>query len=1254
MSNNVLLEVSRVHEIMGITPKLLLNEQWKWLAELASKSPKIFEQFDSMLKQARRGINFSDSQIDNIVDSIKSFGKLTDDEAKQLKNLLKNDTKLRELLNTTDNFLEDLKKLYPDGAPPAELYALTKTAGLTVKEVTEIVTSTVAKIVKKVGSKANKLLTAFEDKYVELLDALYKNGEYLNNIDEVYDIMDGKLNEVLKTNVASGKISSDVAEKLYNEVSGAFRQSEKIKSKITEIEAAGRNLGGPKRTTTVKFNDAKIDKSFSDVRALNADGTVKVDVGLVPPITRKKATGLFDETGKPIEKLEQLPDDITKKYDKLKTKLESELTPTEKSFIGEVDKWKNGEDVIDDVNAMSKKLDEELNIKGDVDPGDLGEPMLDEFGELTPKWTDMFFKRIFQGPLGETIVNIIRGMFRKPEEFIRDSKLTLNAIAKKFEEMRFVSPTDAPYKKLKSELDALTARLKSDMMLSQTPNQMFATQWTRIQTALKDALPYYEATQLINMMGKSGNAKVSIDTFLAWTLKNAESVSLKDVLKQYNTFGEYLASTQAGQWAAQYKTLWAKESGYLNKFWAVGKQALGDILATLFLRIPQLLTLGVFRFRGEIIKLLKGTGRLTGLQGLKRIFLTYIQITIVSNLIHPFIDLVWNSILSGLEDIPGAEVIKLEFGTAKKQFLQDLKQRIPLYGNDFSWNPFYNPVPAGVLPQAVNDGVLWLGFEPAPLPNDLYDLAEFLINKDTTPDQMDVLEKKLQDELNQKITNLYKEMSPEEKEKFKNGTHYNNLKVINLNNEDNLKFYGLTSQEGATLSKHMYFKLQAVQATKDEDIKVEGFVPNIKNMMGQTWVCSVNPINEGGVDVCNGDSWRVLIYNDNGVENDSNFKKYEMDSNNVMARKYVYVVNKSVENDAKPNVGYKNDNLRPIKELLPKLKDIDVPTPKEVKNDNKNDNKNQGTEFMDVVKRFYAESRYKKTNNMITERNKEKFGEDNFKHWKDTFTFKAQDEKNPGQYKEVKIKMEDVMDRINHYRKKYDEDDSFVRAVIDTHEDVVKIMFTKDLANIHESATPRGLALVLRTIKESRGEMEIFSVARPANGNWFLVKGDYTPNQLANMDLEKKEPRTKETEVNSKSEDDLKKKEESAINVLKRNEKEGIEDLPKKIRDKVREKMGKGWTTETPPEELKEYFTTSEINSIFNDKIVIYKLEPTKEFFNNLVKFSARIVIKRGFCRTLKSGKNEIELGERQKMTVNHILNKCNTKYESKLGLRNF
>jgi len=1197
MSNKILLEVGRVHEIMGITPKLLLNEQWKWLAELAARSPKIFAQFDNLLMQARRGVILSDSQIDNIVDSIKSFGKLTDDEAINLKNLLKNDTKLRGVLNTTDDFLEDLKKLYPDNAPPIELYALTKTATLTPKEITEIAISTVAKIVKTAGSQANILLIKFENKYVELLDGLYKNGEYLNNVDEVYDIMDGKLNEVLKSNVSKGNISSDVAEQLYNEVSRAFRQSEKIQTKLNELQNSGRVIGNPKRTTTIKFNDANIDKTFSDVRALNPDGTIKVK--------------------------------------------------------GDVDV--------------------DLDLRGLDDAGE-SIPILDNVGGLTPKWTDWFFSRIWQGPFGETIVNIFRGMFRSPEEFIKDSELVISAITKKFKELNGKLPGDAGYKEITADLDMLTARLKSNMMLSQTKEQMFATQWNLIQVEIKNALPYADADKLISIMGKSGDARVSIDKFLEWVLKNAKNdVNLIDVAKGRKSFSEFWSTTSIGQWKNQYNEIWKTTDSSWTKMVNTAKQVLYDLAMVLIKRIPQLLFFGVVRFKREILAILKGTGRLTGLNGLRNIFLTWATLIITANVVHPFLDLLENTFLVALE-VPGVETIKLDKKTAKLQFYEDLKQRIPFYGNDFEWSPIYNPIPAGLTGQEINDAVSWLGFEPAPFPNFIVDLWLGAVDKDSTPNQRVAGEKKLQEKLNKQITDLYKEMTPEAKETFKNKTTYNNLKVLNLSTDKYLEFYGLTPQEAKTLSKHMYFKLQALQVTKDQDVSVKGFKPDIKNMVGQTWVCSVNPITEDGVDVCNGESWRVLTYNDDQVENDDNFKKYEMDSNNAMARKYVYVVNKSVENDAKPNVGVNNSNLRPIKEILPKLKDIDVATPKAKKVDylkklfpdmyfpgmSKKEKGPFQMPYLDskpspVFNKFMnKESRYKKTNNMITERNKEKFGEDNFKHWKDTFTFKAQDEKNPGQYKEVKIKMEDVMDRINHYRKKYDEDDSFVRAVIDTHEDVVKIMFTKDLANIHESATPRGLALVLRTIKESRGEMEIFSVARPANGNWFLVKGDYTPNQLANMDLEKKEPQTKETEVNSKSEDDLKKKEESAINVLKRNEKEGIEDLPKKVRDKVREKMGKGWTTEIPPEELKEYFTTSEINSIFNDKIVIYKLEPTREFFNSLVKYSARIVIKRGFCRTLKSGKNEFELSERQKMTVNHILNKCNTKYESKLGLRNF
>lgn len=294
---------------------------------------------------------------------------------------------------------------------------------------------------------------------------------------------------------------------------------------------------------------------------------------------------------------------------------------------------------------------------------------------------------------------------------------------------------------------------------------------------------------------------------------------------------------------------------------------------------------------------------------------------------------------------------------------------------------------------------------------------------------------------------------------------------------------------------------------------------------------------------------------------------------------------------------------------------------------------------------------YKKRNLIMENTPRTKFGEDNFKHWKDTFVFKAEDEKNPGQFKQVKINMEDVMDRINHYRKKYDEDDAFVRAVLDTHDNVVKVMYTKDLADISESARPRGLALVLR---ENRGELEIFSVSRPANGNWFLVKGDYTPSQLANMDLEKKEPEDKEPKKLSKTEDDLKKKEEESIILLKRNEKEGLVDLPRKVKQKLKEKISKGWTTEEPPSYLMDFYTTSEVNSVFNDPIEIFKLDPSPSYFATVVKNSARVTPKRGFCRSLYMASRNEELNERQRKTINHILTRCNAKLAGKFGVASF
>jgi len=78
-----------------------------------------------------------------------------------------------------------------------------------------------------------------------------------------------------------------------------------------------------------------------------------------------------------------------------------------------------------------------------------------------------------------------------------------------------------------------------------------------------------------------------------------------------------------------------------------------------------------------------------------------------------------------------------------------------------------------------------------------------------------------------------------------------------------------------------------------------------------------------------------------------------------------------------------------------------------------------------------------------------------------------------------------------------------------------------------------------------------------------------------------------------------------------------------------------------------EFYDKSEINSVFNEKIEIYKLDPTKEFLNSLVKNSSRISLKRGFCKSLKTIKNEVEMNDKQKQVLTHFITKCNNKYNT-------
>jgi hypothetical protein len=188
---------------------------------------------------------------------------------------------------------------------------------------------------------------------------------------------------------------------------------------------------------------------------------------------------------------------------------------------------------------------------------------------------------------------------------------------------------------------------------------------------------------------------------------------------------------------------------------------------------------------------------------------------------------------------------------------------------------------------------------------------------------------------------------------------------------------------------------------------------------------------------------------------------------------------------------------------------------------------------------------------------------------------------------------------------------------------------------------------VLSNIREEK-TLEIWSVKYHSDGNWELVKGSFNKKELQNVGKTVRD-REKEDEERKKPLDGLKKKEDEAINLLKTNEDEGLNLLPVKIKEKVKEKIMRGWTTETPPDFLIDFYTTSEINSIFSDKIQIYKVQQNKNFVEALIQNSPKINLKRGFCKTLKVVKDETSLTDKEEKIINHLLEKCQTKFFNKV-----
>jgi len=486
---------------------------------------------------------------------------------------------------------------------------------------------------------------------------------------------------------------------------------------------------------------------------------------------------------------------------------------------------------------------------------------------------------------------------------------------------------------------------------------------------------------------------------------------------------------------------------------------------------------------------------------------------------------------------------------------------------------------------------------------------------------------------------------------------------------------GYTSTDIETILKHLKMEACPNFSLKDENMKdIEKEFPSVKEKILKKFkelkeknsdVCAGIFIGDNVYEVKLGKGYKHLYIDDEGkeqplkniVELINKPKKEKVETEPLKPKPEITPTQQTPTDQQKP-IDANRLEVGPKQTVTPtQNKPTVTPTQEPVIDRNKSKGDLRENVMIDLIKKIILEEEEEKTLKM--------------KDWDEIFTFQKIDDKNPGKYTDVKIKMDSVMDRMPHWRKKYNkicdelencdddgEDDSFVRAVIDTHPEVVRILFTKGLAHLTSSEEQEdlneGLHSLLAVIREAKSvEVEVWSVYRhPSSPDkiWSLVKGDFKPKELSSMDvkMQKSPGNTEEKKKDSLSE--LKKKESDAVELLSKDEKKGLLDLPIKVRNKIKEKISKGWTTEEPPKELKKFYKEDNVNTIFAEDIVIYKLKPNESFFNFIQDKGLSNNIKRGFCRAIYYVEKEFDLPKEKMEKINEILDECEEKLDGKYG----
>ena len=917
-------EILRINDLMGIKPKLIIEAAtslWppKWLIDLIADGVSKSKINGLITKIRNTGINdFTDENIDELMDLLKKGG-LDDDAVNNLRTLFKKNKEINGLLKTSDNFLDDLQKvktITTKNSSDVLNRSFTKIATLSDTQIKEFIST----LFQKLPSETEEIMQRFAESimkkakekiktnFIDDIDGETNITYVLNSKDDVYNYMLDEVNIALKNNLDAQNITPRVAEAIFDDM------AKRLKTKLNDSNLFDnvKISSNPKIYPTTIYGDAS--KDLGNLIA-KTDGSFDLNYKNVSSeaITREVTSGVGFRTN---QVTEFLPDALTKKYNQIMSK--ATKTTEEDLFIKSVDDWKNKDGLLDDVERQFDNLSDDVaDLSDDIDLSKLNnEKIIDSDGQLSSKWRMWIFSTRNQKYFS-VLINLLRGMFRSPDEFLKKSRETLSALQRAIDEIEAMSPNvknlqNRDYNKKLNEINRLSFKLKSDLILAQTPEKMFEGQWNEILKIIDNTIPEYDKRNIFleYISGKDNPSKIL--KFLEESKKLTDESSFTsfwtDVARgdvEWKTvFERDWWKRNVGEYTDKLKTILAGNDSFIPKYVKLFLTALKPVLNVLI----NMSVIGVSRGLGSVLNIIRGRGvaytnkwlRVTGTQGLKTIALTYVEIMILSNVFEPFINYIKNFMIS-LTELNNVEVDS-NLSSPLNEFKKDLWNLLKI--QKWEWNPVripglgffgdgkYNSKPIydenGEL-IGVKDGEQPFGFENAPIP-------EYILKT-----LFGVFNRVNQNEINKEVKGLL-EIKKEEfnmliAESIKNGDEKELKQLFNYGIQSSSVTF--TAEEQKVFSEHNYFRLytnEKYEATETTTGNLKNINTNsrIINLVGEARFCK----NKTQVDTitnkqfCPGDAKSyVEINNDYNIKLNELTNKKNMDlknpDNNTKERKKI-------------------------------------------------------------------------------------------------------------------------------------------------------------------------------------------------------------------------------------------------------------------------------------------------------------------------------------------------------------------------------